>query len=110
MISIYCVDLFSFDFHKKWQKDKLKNKFVIKFNKNKPDYLIYNVFGNNHLSPKYNNSIKISIFTENTIPDFNEADYAISHYHINYLDRCLNIQYFFGLILNIDEILCSYNK
>ena len=78
----------------------MKNKFVIKFNKNKPDYLIYNVFGNNHLSPKYNNSIKIAIFTENKIPDFNEADYAISHYHINYLDRCFKYSIFFWSNLN----------
>ena len=84
---LYSVDLFSFGFHKKWLKDKLKDKFIIKFDRNKPDYLIYNVFGKEHLDPKYKNAIKVAIFTENKIPDFNEADYAIGHYHINYLDR-----------------------
>ena len=82
-IMLYSVDLFSFDSHKKWLKDKLKKKFIIKFNKNNPDYLIYNVFGSRHLSQKYNKSIKIAIYTENYFPDLNEADYAIGHYHIS---------------------------
>ena len=81
-IVLYSVDLFSFTFHKKWLMDKLKEKFIIEFNKNNPDYLIYNVFGTEHLNPKYNNTIKIAIFTENIFPDFNEADYIIGHYHI----------------------------
>ena len=86
-IVLYSVDLFSLKFHKNWLKAKLKDNFIIKFDPNNPDYLIYNVFGSNHLNPKYNNSIKIAIFTENKIPNFNEVDYAIGHYHINYLDR-----------------------
>ena len=68
-------------------KFQLRDKFRIKFDKNKPDYLIYDVFGKNHMNKEYNNSIKIAIFSENKIPDFNETDYAISHPHINYLDR-----------------------
>ena len=84
---LYSFDLFSFNFHKKWLKDKLKDKYIIKFDRNKPDYLIYNAFGSEHLNPKYKNAIIIAIFTENKMPDFNEADYAIGLYHINYLDR-----------------------
>ena len=99
-IQIYSVDLFSFDIHKKWLKDNLKDKFIIKFNKNNPDYLLYNVFGTEHLNPKYNNSIKIAVFTENKIPDFYEADYAIGHYHINYLDRYFKYSTFFWQNLN----------
>ena len=99
-IQIYSVDLFSFDFHKNWLKDKLKDKFIIEFNKNNPDYLIYNVFGNEHLNPKYNNSMKIAVFTENKIPDFYEADYAIGHYHINYLDRFFKYSIFLWTNLN----------
>ena len=57
--------------------------------------MLYNVFGCNHLNNEYNDSIKIAIFTENQIPDFNIADYAISHSHINYLDRHLNNEYYF---------------
>lgn len=105
-IALYSVDLFSRSFHKKWLNNLLKEKFIIKFDKNKPDYLIYNVFGNEHLNPKYNNSIKISIFTENRIPDFNEADYAIGQYHINYLDRYFKNSIFLWYNLNNK----SFNK
>ena len=68
-------------------KFQLRDKFRVKFDKNKPDYLIYDVFGKKHMNKEYNNSIKIAIFSENKIPDFNEADYVISQAHINYLDR-----------------------
>ena len=40
-----------------------------------------------HNNPKYNNSIKIADYSENIIPDFNEADFALSQAHFNYLDR-----------------------
>ena len=100
-IILYSVDLFSISFHKKWLKDKLKGKFIMEFNKNNPDYLIYNVFGNEHLNPKYNKAIKIAIFTENKIPDFNEADYIIGHYHINYFDRYFKYSIF--LWQNLDN-------
>ena len=86
-ISLYSVDLFNPKRHRFWLKNKLKDKFRIKFDKYKPDYLIYNTFGNEHLNDKYSNSIKIAIFTENKIPDLSEADYAIGQAHINYLDR-----------------------
>ena len=99
-VNLYSVDLFSITIHKKWLKDKLKDKFIIRFNKNKPDYLIYNVFGNEHLNPKYNKSIKIAIFTENIFPDFKEADYIIGHYHINYLDRYFKYSIFLWKNLN----------
>ena len=46
------------------------------------------------------NSIKIAYYTENEIPDFNCADYAIGQAHINYLDRYLRIPYLFGLSFN----------
>jgi hypothetical protein len=99
-IVLYSVDLFSFTFHKKWLMSKLNEKFIIIFNQNNPDYLIYNVFGTKHLNPKYNNAIKIAIFTENRIPDFNKADYVIGHYHINYLDRYFKYSIFLGKNLN----------
>jgi predicted RNA-binding protein with PUA domain len=60
----------------------LKDKFRVKFDKYKPDYFMYEVFGNEYLNKEYNNSIKIAIITENKIPDFNEADYAIIQAHI----------------------------
>lgn len=73
----------------------LKKKYNIKLTKKNPDYLIYNVFGCKHLKKEYNKSIKIAIYTENQIPDFNVADYAISHAHINYLDRHFNSEFYF---------------
>ena len=73
----------------------LKKKYYIKISKNNPDYLIYNVFGCKHMKSSYKNSIKIAIFTENQIPDFNIADYAVSNSHIYYLDRNFNNPYYF---------------
>ena len=79
--------MFNENNHKLWIKDKLKDKFYISFDKDNPDYLIYNVFGKKHLNFINRNVIKIAIYTENKIPDLNEVDYAIGHAHINYLDR-----------------------
>ena len=107
-IVLYSVDLFSLEFHKNWLKQLLKENFIIKFDSNRPDYLIYNVFGSEHLNPKYNNSIKIAIFTENMIPNFNEVDYAIGHYHINYLDRYFKYNIFFWK--DINNFYISRNK
>ena len=87
IIKLECIDLFNRSNLIKWLKSKLRNKFKIKFEFNNPDYLIFNVFGNKHLNKKYKNAIKIAIFTENYIPNLKEVDYAIGHYHINYLDR-----------------------
>ncbi len=107
-IVLYSVDLFSFYFHKKWLTNRLKDKFIIKFDSNKPDYLIYNVFGSEYLNPKYNNSIKIAIFTENKIPNLDEADYVIGHYHINYLDRYFKYNVFFWK--NFNNLYVERNK
>ena len=86
-LKLYCVDLFNKNSHKLWLEQKLENKFIIEYNKDNPDYLIYNVFGKKHKNPKYKNAIKIAIFTENRIPDLSKVDYALGHSHINYLDR-----------------------
>ena len=107
-ILLYSVDLFSLDFHKNWITKRLKDKFIIKFDSNKPDYLIYNIFGSEHLNPKYNNSIKIAILTENKIPNLDEADYVIGHYHINYLDRYFKYNIFF--LRNFNNLVISRNK
>ena len=99
------------DFHKKqniknWINNTLGDKFTFIFDSNRPDYLIYNVFGNKHLDSKYNNCVKIAYFTENRIPDLNIVDYAIGFSHINYLDRFYKNLYLFDMIdiLKIDMI------
>ena len=86
IIRIQCIDLFGGQI--KYIKNYIRgDNYIIKFDPNNPDYLIFNKFGRKHLNPKYKNAIKIAFYTENKIPNLNEADYAIGHQHINYLDR-----------------------
>lgn len=86
-LKLYSLDLFNRAFHIQWLKKRFGDKFIIEYDKDNPDYLIYNIFGNQHLNPKYKNAIKIAVFTENCIPNLNEVDYALGHAHMNYLDR-----------------------
>ena len=86
-IFLNCVDLHKGQNIKNWLNNTLGNKFSFIFDTNKPDYLIYNVFGSRHLDYKYNNCVKIAYFTENRIPDLNIVDYGLGFFHINYLDR-----------------------
>ena len=78
----------------------LKDRFIVQFDCTNPDYLIYNVFGYNEINPRYNNIIKIAIYTENTIPDIFICDYAIGHAHISYLDRYFMLPFCFLRKLN----------
>ncbi len=77
----------------------LKKKYIIKINKNNPDYLFYNVNYCKHLYIRYKKSIKIAFYLENQIPDFNNADYAIGQSHIIFFDRYFKCPYF--LLFNI---------
>ena len=86
-LKIYCVDFHNKTKQKLWLEKKIEDKFIIEYDKDNPDYLLYNIFGKKHENPKYKNAIKIGIFTENRIPDLNKVDYALGHFHINYLDR-----------------------
>ena len=86
-ISLYSVDVLNPILHKFYIVKQLKDKFILRFNKYNPDYLIYDIFGKEHTNTKYENSIKIAMYSENKIPDFNEADYGFAQAHINYLDR-----------------------
>ena len=49
--------------------------------------MIYSTQGKEHLNPKYSNAVKIAIFGENSIIDFEQADYGIGNHNIIYLDR-----------------------
>ena len=101
-MKIKSIGLFDKRVHLKWLKNKLDDEFIIQFDDNNPDYLIYNVFTNEDTNVKYQNAIKIAIYTENVIPDINNADYIISHYHINYIDRYFKYSIF--LWTNLSQI------
>ena len=106
-LKLYSVDLFNKAIHKRWLETRLEDKFIIEYNKDNPDYLIFNVFGNQHNNPKYKNAIKIGVLTENIIPNLNEVDYALGHAHISYLDRYFKFSIFiwdnFAMIKEIRE-------
>ena len=103
-IVIYFADLYNRDFRQKWIKSELGDKFNIVFDSEKPDYVIFNIFGCYHLDEKYKDAVKIAHFTENKIIDFREADYAIGQQHINYLDRYFRRPFFvFSLINNTNK-------
>lgn len=51
----------------------------------RPDYVIFGVFGEEHLA--YKNCVKILDATEFIAPDFNLCDYAIGHDYISFGDR-----------------------
>ena len=78
----------------------LKDRFIVQFDCTNPEYLIYNVFGYKEINPIFNNTIKIAIYTENTIPDIFICDYAIGHAHISYLDRYFTLPFCFLRKLN----------
>ena len=78
----------------------LKLKFIIVIDPYNPEYLIYNVFFCKHLEKRYKNAIKIAYYTENELPDFFIADYAIGQSHFNLLDRYLRIPYLIGTKFN----------
>jgi hypothetical protein len=101
IIKVFIVDSFSFNYHVEWLKSKLKDNFIIKIDSKNPDYLFFNVFGKEHLQKKYNNAIKIAIYSENKIPDLNYSDYSIGHSHISYLDKYY--KYPTGIILSYNE-------
>ena len=105
-IYLYFID-FLYSRYQKYQikqiKEILSQKFELILDPKNPDYLIYNVFGCGHLKKEYKDAIKIAYYTENKIPDFNTADYAVSQHHINFLDRYLRIPYLIGLTMQFNN-------
>lgn len=88
-ITVHFVDTlnksYNYEFLKAWFI-KYTN-IIFEIDTENPDFLLYNIWGTEHLNPKYNNSVKIATYSENCIPDLNEADYAFGQAHIMYLDR-----------------------
>jgi hypothetical protein len=97
-IKIHFIDIYLYQIN--FLLNLLQKKFNIIISPENPDYLIYDVFGCEHLDNKYSNSTKIAFLTENIIPDFNTADYAMGHSYINYLDRYFIYPFYFYNISN----------
>ena len=53
-IRVFSVNMDDSRYLQIWLKAQLKEKFIIKFSSYKPDYLIYNICGNECSKPKYN--------------------------------------------------------
>ena len=62
----------------------LKKYYDVKFS-DTPDFLFYNVFGNNF--EKYQNCTKIFFTNEVVAPNFNNCDYAIGYDYIDFENR-----------------------
>ena len=103
--SFNCIDTLntqiSNDLIKLWFRNLTNFFFFV--NEDNPDFLIYDVVGNENLNPKYNNSIKIAYYTQNAIPDLNQADFALGQAHIMYLDRYLKFPYFLFILDKVDK-------
>ena len=84
MIRIKATGFFNKSNHFNWLKEKLNDKFILEYDSQSPDYLIYNVFNQEDLNERFRNSyaIRIALFTENEYPDMNTADYFIANFHI----------------------------
>ena len=94
-IKINTIGLLNIPNDMNWLKNKLDDEFIIKYDEDNPDYLLYNVFTKEDIDHKFKNAIKIAMYTENVMPDLNLADYIIGHYHIIYLDRYFKYNIFF---------------
>lgn len=56
----------------------LSKKYKVELS-DEPDYVIYSVFGQEHLNAKYDNCVKIFFTTECYTPNFNHCDYGIGY-------------------------------
>ena len=53
--------MFNKIFFQKWLKNKLDDEFLLVFEDQNPDYLLYNVFTDDDIKPIYHNAIRIAI-------------------------------------------------
>lgn len=79
--------------------DVLKRKYNIVISDN-PDYLIYSIFGYDHLA--YEDCVKIFYVGENFTPDFNLCDYAIGFDIMEFGDRYMRLPLY--VLYGIDEL------
>jgi len=98
-IKVYGVNIMNQEEFERTLLWYLNDTYIVQFDENNPDYLIYNIGDNQH-DPKYDNAIKIALYTENIIPDLYQSDYGIGHAHISYLDRYFILPFCFLRRLN----------
>ena len=73
-IPIYYGDFLVDEYiHYKWLKNIIDDEFELIIDEQNPDYLIYNVFGDNDINISFQNCIRIAIYTENVMPDLNSC-------------------------------------
>ena len=89
---------------------KNQTNLLFEINSENPDFLFYNIWGTEHLNPKYNRSIKIAAYSENCIPDLNDADYSLSQAHIMYFDRYFKFPFFITVILSRKNALSKLKR
>lgn len=86
MIKINFCDMYrDFDRNDNWYLDLIRKHFDGYEISEKPDFLIYSVFGTDHL--KYDNCVKVFVSGEAIAPDFNQCDYASTFDRITFGDR-----------------------
>ena len=73
-----------FDPERHWITRTLRKRYNVVFS-DTPEFLFYSVFGIEF--DQYQNCVKIFFTGEDTIPNFNECDYAMCHDHITFGDR-----------------------
>ena len=73
-----------------------------------PEWLIYSVFGNEHLD--YNNCVKIFFTGENQTPDFNLCDYAIGFDYIDFGDRYMRFPLWALYLNEIEAMLAKHHN
>lgn len=92
-IKIKIVDFWdSFDYENHMIFIILQKHYKLVFSE-EPEYLIYSVFGDEHL--QYN-CVKIFWTGENIVPDFNLCDYAIGFEYMEYGDRYIRVPNYFS--------------
>lgn len=84
-IKIKFVDMPSeFDINNNFILDILKKRYCVVFS-DKPDFLIYSVFGIEYLA--YRDCVRIFMDGEPILPNFNDCDYAIGYAYFEFGDR-----------------------
>lgn len=84
--------------------ERLSKYFDVQLS-DKPDYIVYGPFGEEHL--KYIDCIKIFYTGECIAPDFNLCDYAIGYEYINFQDRYFRLPDYYNPTYRADLYLCE---